>query len=125
MLMKVVNSNLSLFDFSNIPRYCSYHELFLRGMPVLASRMRRTRVNGNGTRRAADPDTEPDFYTILPVPRAYPMQMDDSEEDAATAEMKVRLGEVSNMLQAEYKNTRTGIIGRDDLHPVTSSHATL
>jgi len=96
---------LNLYGFRRIgtgpDRGSYYHELFLRGMPVLASRMRRTRVNGNGTRRAADPDTEPDFYVMPPVPRALPMKVDDDEEDEATTEMKERLGEVSTVLQAE------------------------
>jgi len=46
-----------------------YHELFLRGMPWLSKRMTRMKVNGNGIRAAGNPDMEPDFYTMPPVPR--------------------------------------------------------
>mmetsp|Transcript_50352 Transcript_50352/g.151637 ORF Transcript_50352/g.151637 Transcript_50352/m.151637 type:complete len:1033 (-) Transcript_50352:696-3794(-) len=45
-----------------------YHELFLRGKPFLAKRMVRIRVNGNGIRSAGNPDSEPDFYAMPPVP---------------------------------------------------------
>lgn len=62
---------LNLYGFRRIgtgpDRGSYYSEWFLRGRPVLTSRMRRVRVNGNGRRIASDPDTEPDFYSMPPV----------------------------------------------------------
>jgi len=47
----------------------AYHNPnFLRGRPQLALKMHRTRVNGKGTRRPGNPQTEPDFYVLEPMP---------------------------------------------------------
>jgi len=71
---------LNLYGFRRIgtgpDRGSYYSEWFLCGRPVLTSRMRRVRVNGNGRRIASDPDTEPDFYSMPPV---------EALEGAATA----------------------------------------
>lgn len=45
-----------------------HHPNFLRGRPELALKMRRTRVNGNGTRKPGNPETEPDFYRVQAMP---------------------------------------------------------
>jgi hypothetical protein len=45
-----------------------YHEHFLRGMPHLCEKIGRTRINGNGCRKPSDPDNEPDFYMMSPIP---------------------------------------------------------
>lgn len=44
-----------------------YHELFLRGKPGLALRMKRTKYKGKGPRRPGCPDKEPNFYDMPPV----------------------------------------------------------
>jgi hypothetical protein len=49
-----------------------HHPSFLRGRPQLAQTMRRTRVNGKGTRRPGNPEVEPDFYSLEPVPGIVP-----------------------------------------------------
>ncbi|CAB9516690.1 Heat stress transcription factor [Seminavis robusta] len=41
-----------------------YHELFLRGRGLLALKMQRTKVKGTGARKAAAPETEPDFWSM-------------------------------------------------------------
>lgn len=41
-----------------------YHELFLRGKPLLAMRMRRQRIKGTGVKLSSDPSREPNFYSI-------------------------------------------------------------
>jgi len=41
-----------------------YHECFLRGMPFLVHRMRRTKVKGTLVRGASNPETEPNFYMM-------------------------------------------------------------
>jgi len=49
-----------------------YHELFLRSKPGLAYRIQRHKLKGTGTRKAASPESEPDFYKMpsLPVSNA-------------------------------------------------------
>jgi hypothetical protein len=49
-----------------------HHPHFVRGHPHWAVQMRRTRINGKGTRKPGNPNTEPDFYglpRVPPVPR--------------------------------------------------------
>lgn len=41
-----------------------YHELFLRGKPLLAMRMRRQRIKGTGVKLSSDPSREPNFYSV-------------------------------------------------------------
>uniref|UniRef100_A0A7S2URE0 HSF-type DNA-binding domain-containing protein n=1 Tax=Attheya septentrionalis TaxID=420275 RepID=A0A7S2URE0_9STRA len=62
---------LNLYGFSRITtgkdKGAYYHELFLRGHPVLCRKMMRTRIKGTGVRTASSPDTEPNFYLMPPV----------------------------------------------------------
>lgn len=44
-----------------------YHELFLQGRPELCSLIPRNRIASNSVRRAFDPKTEPDFYSMVPL----------------------------------------------------------
>lgn len=94
---------LNLYGFTRIStgpdKNSYYHELFLRGMRFLSYRISRTKVNGNGIRSAANPETEPNFYCMPVVPpgyagllpllpsqqQHYPVSRDVSEEDS-TAE---------------------------------------
>jgi hypothetical protein len=41
-----------------------YHELFLRGKPLLAMRMKRQRIKGTGVKLSSDPSREPNFYSV-------------------------------------------------------------
>jgi hypothetical protein len=45
-----------------------YHPQFLRGSPKLVVEMKRTRVNGKGCRKPADPSKEPDLHRLPPMP---------------------------------------------------------
>jgi hypothetical protein len=45
-----------------------YHLNLQRGKPDLIRAMQRTRVNGRRTRRPANPDDEPDFRLLPPLP---------------------------------------------------------
>lgn len=49
-----------------------YHELFLRGKPGLASLIQRQKLKGTKTRRAASPESEPNFYSMTPMPSNTP-----------------------------------------------------
>ncbi|GKY93709.1 hypothetical protein MPSEU_000338100 [Mayamaea pseudoterrestris] len=64
---------LHMYGFSRITKNLAdkgaYHNPnFLRGRPELAFTMRRTRVNGKGTRQPGDPQSDPDFYKCSPIP---------------------------------------------------------
>ncbi len=63
---------LNLYDFKRIthgPDSGSYyHEMFLRGKPLQASKMIRTKVKGTKFRATSSPDAEPNFYTLPFLP---------------------------------------------------------
>jgi len=62
---------LNLWGFKRITRGkdmgAYYHELFLRGRPHLAMRMKRQKIKGTGMKLTPNPDSEPDFYTDYPM----------------------------------------------------------
>jgi hypothetical protein len=45
-----------------------YHEMFLQDCPLLAKKIQRQKIKGNGPRRPAQPDQEPNFYTMPTIP---------------------------------------------------------
>lgn len=59
---------LNLWGFKRITKGTDqgayYHELFLRGRPLLSMLMRRQKIKGTGIKLTPNPDTEPDFYKI-------------------------------------------------------------
>lgn len=68
---------LNLWGFKRITRGkdmgAYYHEIFLRGRPHLAMRMKRQKIKGTGMKLTPNPDSEPDFYTQYPMmPRLEP-----------------------------------------------------
>jgi hypothetical protein len=62
---------LNLYDFQRITHGRDagsyYHELFLRGRPLLAKRMVRRKVKGTKIRASSSPDDEPNFYKMPPM----------------------------------------------------------
>jgi len=94
-----------------------YHELFLRGMPFLAHRMVRTRVNGHGIRPADNPETEPDFYDLPSIPvtaPSEPIRMDSATYTDRSMELP------SETIEAEppSEKNRAGISFPQKLHSV-------
>lgn len=68
---------LNLWGFKRITKGpdagAYYHELFLRGRPLLSMLMRRQKIKGTGIKLTPNPDTEPNFYQISeksPLPPA-------------------------------------------------------
>jgi hypothetical protein len=61
-----VFSGVSLTNFSTRTAY--YHEMLLEGRPHLALLIRRFKRKGNGPRKAASPEAEPNFYSMPPLP---------------------------------------------------------
>lgn len=63
---------LNLYGFRRIcagpDKGSYYHELFLRGKRFLCGRMRRCKVNGKRIRSAGNPETEPVFAHMDPMP---------------------------------------------------------
>jgi hypothetical protein len=64
---------LNLYGFARLTRNgpdkgAYYHEYFLRGRPTLCTRLQRTRVKGTGVRTSSNPESEPDFYELSPLP---------------------------------------------------------
>jgi len=63
---------LNLYGFRRIcagpDKGSYYHELFLRGKRFLCGRMRRCKVNGKRIRSAGNPETEPIFSHMDPMP---------------------------------------------------------
>jgi len=92
---------LNLYDFKRLthgPDSGSYyHEMFLRGKPLQASRMSRTKVKGTKFRATSSPDKEPNFYALpfLPafedfnneVPKATNTESQSRSEDTCDGEM--------------------------------------
>lgn len=67
---------LHMYNFQRITTgpdkgaYC--HPYFLRGKPGLCGKMTRTRVNGKGSRKPANPKDEPDLHQLSPLPKIPP-----------------------------------------------------
>lgn len=92
---------LNLYDFKRLthgPDSGSYyHEMFLRGKPLQASRMSRTKVKGTKFRATSSPDKEPNFYALpfLPafedvnneVPKATKTESQSQSEDSCDGGM--------------------------------------
>eukprot|EP00529_Nitzschia_sp_RCC80_P014566 CAMPEP_0113523092 /NCGR_PEP_ID=MMETSP0014_2-20120614/45529_1 /TAXON_ID=2857 /ORGANISM="Nitzschia sp." /LENGTH=724 /DNA_ID=CAMNT_0000421175 /DNA_START=299 /DNA_END=2473 /DNA_ORIENTATION=- /assembly_acc=CAM_ASM_000159 len=61
---------LNLYGFRRLTQGADsgayYHELFLRGRPLLSLRMQRQKVKGTGHKQPADVKTEPNFYAMAP-----------------------------------------------------------
>jgi len=61
---------LNLWGFKRITRGMDagayYHELFLRGRPYMAMRMRRQKIKGTGMKLTPNPEGEPNFYVGWP-----------------------------------------------------------
>jgi hypothetical protein len=57
---------LNLWGFKRLTKgqdYGAYHELFLRGKPLLAMHVKRQRIKGTGVKLSSDPSREPNFYS--------------------------------------------------------------
>lgn len=63
---------LNLYCFLRITsgrdKGCYYHELFLRGKPLLCERMIRMKIKGTRIKGSSNPEQEPNFYTMSPAP---------------------------------------------------------
>jgi hypothetical protein len=59
---------LSLYGFTRLSkdpdRGGYYHENFLRGRPLLASKMKRRKIKGTKFKATSSPETEPNFYAM-------------------------------------------------------------
>ena len=63
-----------------------YHEMFLRGRPGLAFRMKRTKYKGKGPRKPASPQSEPNFYHMPSVSGNKEEDKQRNEQEALVSE---------------------------------------
>ena len=63
---------LNLYGFQRLYRGRDkggyWHEFFLRGKPEFCDKVLRTKVKGTGVRCPTNPESEPDFYAMQPIP---------------------------------------------------------
>lgn len=97
---------LNLYGFSRLTagpdRGGYYHELFLRGRMDLCRKMVRTRVKGNGSKAAASPATEPNFYAMEPCE-------DETRNEVLGEQGDQFLIPISDPLSEEYEPDEIGL----------------
>lgn len=102
---------LNLYGFKRITkgkdRTAYYHELFLRGRPMLSTKMRRQRIKGVGHKPIPDPDNEPDFYAMEPLDPPVQAQADDQLSDAASLSQLSGLQSFAASVQSGGMNSLT------------------
>mmetsp|Transcript_24999 Transcript_24999/g.30749 ORF Transcript_24999/g.30749 Transcript_24999/m.30749 type:complete len:329 (-) Transcript_24999:185-1171(-) len=85
---------LNLYGFKRITkgpdRGCYYHELFLRGKKFLCRAMDRVKVKGNGHRVAGNPEQEPNFYLMNPMPSSLYAKDHSDEGCVINAKLKAK-----------------------------------
>lgn len=100
-----------------------YNELFLRSKPFLCRSISRTTPgSSNGSRIKANPDTEPLFYTMPPLPpsSATPATVSHNGSDEATPKKKVKNEE--DLTSFEPLQLTAGLIQE---HPQSSYNSAL
>lgn len=83
---------LNLYGFSRLTkgpdRGAYYHELFLRSKQILCRGIYRMKVKGTGSRMASNPDQEPNFYTMNPMPASIPPAPPSAETESTPVDME-------------------------------------
>ena len=68
MSLRSIHSQLNMYGFKRLSHGMDkggyYHEMFLQSYPLLAKKIQRQKIKGNGPRRPAQPDQEPNFYAM-------------------------------------------------------------
>mmetsp|Transcript_32710 Transcript_32710/g.38105 ORF Transcript_32710/g.38105 Transcript_32710/m.38105 type:complete len:550 (-) Transcript_32710:195-1844(-) len=121
---------LNLYDFQRITHGRDagsyYHELFLRGKPLLAKKMIRRKLKGTKIRASSSPDDEPNFYAM---PYMGPITEANSMHSPARAMMGQKSFDAtggypsafsSKMLRAQ--NSGFSQLGPSLLHQSTNPH---
>ena len=119
---------LNLYGFSRITkgpdRGSYYHELFLRGKEFLCRGIIRSKIKGTGARLASNPDAEPNFYDMPPVPSARDfarLQSCTPNEDAVSPSPATIVFPTLNVFTHEDKsNSKTDMIPLQIPSAVTS-----
>lgn len=72
-LMGSFRKQLSLWGFKRITKGadagCYYHQSFLRGIPDILGEMKYKKIKGVGRALKPNPEGEPDFYQLQPLPK--------------------------------------------------------
>ena len=61
-----------------------FHEMFLRGKSFLCRKIKRMKVKGEGGRKPSSPGSEPDFYSMAPLPPIEIVSREDVEMSGST-----------------------------------------
>ena len=89
LIGKYLRSRMPLFCITAPGRdkNAYYHEYFLRGRPLLAQKITRTKVKGKGARKASSPETEPQLYDFpwMKVPEKPSAPSSTGEQQNAAA----------------------------------------
>jgi len=76
---------LNLYGFKRITkgpdRGSYYHELFLKGKQFLCHGIARLKIKGTGARMPSNPDAEPNFYSMTPIPKQSDQACNESDQD--------------------------------------------
>ena len=70
--MLIYLQQLNIYGFTRLTsgkdKHGYYHPLFLRNDRTLAKKIERHKLKGTGTRKPGEPDKEPNFYSMAPIP---------------------------------------------------------
>jgi hypothetical protein len=118
---------LNLYSFNRLsvgPDKCAYyHELFLRGKRFLCCRMNRNKINGNGTRSAAKPEQEPNFYAMPDVTMEAAEESEFSSFQRDTEDSIDRADQ--SLSPSECGSRRTPEMGRESRQAGIRGHTTM
>lgn len=68
----IQRQQLNIYGFTRLTsgkdKHGYYHPLFLRNDRTLAKKIERHKLKGTGTRKPGEPDKEPNFYSMAPIP---------------------------------------------------------
>lgn len=85
-----------------------YHELFLRGRPLLALRMTRTRIKGTKIRASSSPSDEPKLYSYPPL---GPAIRPESQQPRVTKKQMLNTMMIPQEVRDHFAMMQGGAIG--------------
>jgi HSF-type DNA-binding len=81
----ILSSFCALSSIQGLDKGAYYHPLFLRGKAILAHRIPRQQIKGNGPRKAINSHSAPDFYSMEYLPTAAAVPPRAAAEDSHVA----------------------------------------
>ncbi|KAL3782923.1 hypothetical protein HJC23_004902 [Cyclotella cryptica] len=106
---------LNLWGFKRLTRGVDgkayYHELFLRGRPYLALRLKRMKIKGHGFKPIPNPTGEPNFYNGFP-PVGDTMTIGFASREQKASSPKAKVGGVRTKKQIVMNHTESATINQ-------------